>query len=91
MHKFSLLALLNALTICAMMGGSASLAVAAQSADIVFVNGQIETLNSKQPQVQAVAVKDEKFLEVALRDLALIIGQKPKTTLAKKSIANFKR
>ena len=33
---------------------------------------------------------DEKFLEVALRDLALIAGQKLKTTLSKKSIANFK-
>ena len=33
---------------------------------------------------------DEKFLEVALRDMALITGQKLKTTLAKKSIANFK-
>lgn len=36
------------------------------------------------------ALKDEKFLEVALRDIALIAGQKPKTALAKKSIANFK-
>lgn len=36
------------------------------------------------------SIKDEKFLEVALRDLSLITGQKPKTTLAKKSIANFK-
>lgn len=35
-------------------------------------------------------IKDEKFLELVLRDLALITGQKPKTTLAKKSIANFK-
>ena len=36
------------------------------------------------------ALKDEKFLEIALRDIALITGQKSKTTLAKKSIANFK-
>lgn len=36
------------------------------------------------------ALTDEKFLEIALRDIALITGQKPKTTLAKKSIANFK-
>lgn len=36
------------------------------------------------------AVKDEKFLEVALHDLGLVTGQKPKITLAKKSIANFK-
>ena len=36
------------------------------------------------------ALKDEKFLEVAMRDLTLITGQKPRNTLAKKSIANFK-
>src|SRR3989344_5647299 len=36
------------------------------------------------------AIKDEKFLEIALRNISLITGQKPKTTLAKKSIANFK-
>lgn len=36
------------------------------------------------------ALKDEKFLEVAMRDIALITGQKPKAALAKKSIANFK-
>ena len=36
------------------------------------------------------AIKDDKFLEIALRDLGLITGQKPKVTLAKKSIANFK-
>ena len=36
------------------------------------------------------ALKDEKFLEIALRDLGLITGQKPRVTLAKKSIANFK-
>jgi len=36
------------------------------------------------------ALKDEKFLEVVMRDLALIAGQKPRTTLARKSIANFK-
>lgn len=36
------------------------------------------------------ALKDEKFLEVALHDLTLITGQKLKTTLAKKAIANFK-
>ena len=36
------------------------------------------------------ALKDEKFLELAMKDLALITGQKPKATLAKRSIANFK-
>ncbi len=50
------------------------------------------------PKLQKVVVnaglgrglKDEKFLEAALRDLGLITGQKPRVTLAKKSIANFK-
>ncbi|MBI4919904.1 50S ribosomal protein L5 [Candidatus Azambacteria bacterium] len=36
------------------------------------------------------SLKDEKFLEVATKDLALIAGQKLKTTAAKQSIANFK-
>ncbi len=36
------------------------------------------------------ALKDEKFQQIVMRDLALITGQKPKNTLAKKSIANFK-
>ena len=35
-------------------------------------------------------VRDEKFLEIVMRDLAFLTGQKPKTALAKKSIANFK-
>ncbi|SVB39094.1 uncharacterized protein METZ01_LOCUS191948, partial [marine metagenome] len=33
---------------------------------------------------------DKKILEVALEDLALIAGQKPTITMAKKSVANFK-
>ncbi|QWD90393.1 amidohydrolase [Polynucleobacter sp. MWH-Braz-FAM2G] len=37
---------------------------AAQTADIVFINGQIETLNAKQPRANAVAVKDETFIAV---------------------------
>lgn len=36
------------------------------------------------------SLKDEKFLGVVMHDLSLITGQKPRTTLAKKSIANFK-
>lgn len=35
-----------------------------QVADKVFTNGQIETLNSKQPTAQAVAIKDEKFIAI---------------------------
>lgn len=37
---------------------------ASQLADTVFINGQIETLDSKHPKVQAVAIKDEKFIAV---------------------------
>lgn len=36
------------------------------------------------------AARDSKALEGAMRDLALITGQKPVTTKAKKSIAQFK-
>ena len=35
-----------------------------QVADKVFTNGQIETLNNKQPTAQAVAIKDEKFIAI---------------------------
>ena len=37
---------------------------AAEQADTVFINGQIETLNAKQPKASAVAVKDETFIAV---------------------------
>lgn len=36
------------------------------------------------------AVQEPKLLDNAVRDLTLIVGQKPVVTLAKKSIANFK-
>ena len=36
------------------------------------------------------AVQDPKQLDAAVRDLTLIVGQKPVITRAKKSIANFK-
>ena len=34
--------------------------------------------------------RDEKFIEAAVRELALITGQQPVITKAKKSIAGFK-
>ncbi|MBU3593991.1 amidohydrolase [Polynucleobacter sp. 71A-WALBACH] len=37
---------------------------AKEQADIVFINGQIETLNHRQPTANAVAVKNEKFIAV---------------------------
>jgi len=36
------------------------------------------------------AVQEPKLLDNAVRDLSIIVGQKPVVTLAKKSIANFK-
>lgn len=36
------------------------------------------------------AAHDEKFIEAAVRELALISGQQPVTTMAKNSIAGFK-
>ena len=36
------------------------------------------------------AAKDRKLIEVAIRDLAAITGQKPQVTKARKSIAQFK-
>ena len=38
--------------------------LAAEQADIIFMNGQIETLNTKQPKANAVAIKDEKFIAI---------------------------
>lgn len=38
--------------------------MAAEIADIVFVNEQIEALNTKQPKANAVAIKDEKFIAI---------------------------
>ncbi|MBI2635531.1 MAG: 50S ribosomal protein L5 [Parcubacteria group bacterium] len=66
---------------------------------ILFLKKELNAKNPMAlPRVEKViiniglgrALKDEKFLEVVMRDLALITGQKPKSTLAKKSIANFK-
>ena len=37
---------------------------AAEVADVVFINGQIETLNVKQPTASAVAIKNENFIAV---------------------------
>ena len=38
--------------------------LAIEQADIVFVNGQIETLNVKQPRANAVAIKGETFIAI---------------------------
>lgn len=36
------------------------------------------------------ATQDKKFMEQALQDLTMIVGQKPLVCLAKKSVSNFK-
>lgn len=41
-----------------------ALSNAKEVADVVFINGQIETLNNKQAKASAVAIRDEKFIAV---------------------------
>lgn len=66
---------------------------------ILFLKKELNVKNPMAlPRVEKVvinvglgrALKDEKFQQIVMRDLALITGQKPKNTLAKRSIANFK-
>jgi len=48
-------------------------------ADVVFINGQVETLNSNQPHANAVAIKDEKFIAVGSdRKIKAYIGSNTK-------------
>ena len=52
---------------------------ASEPADVVFLNGQIETLNSKQPKANAVAIKDEKFIAIGSdQKIKPLIGPKTK-------------
>ncbi len=47
------------------------------AADIVFTNGKIYTLNTKNPFAEAVAVKDGKFLEAgSAREVAKFVGKR---------------
>ncbi len=64
MHKNPHFMFLGTLITTAVISGFSLSAVAKEPADIVYINGQIETLNSKQAQAQAVAIKDEKFIGV---------------------------
>ena len=48
-------------------------------ADVIFLNGQFETLNGRQPKAAAVAVKDEKFIAVGTNEeIRLTAGAKTK-------------
>lgn len=52
------------LSTCFLIALSCAQARSAPKADVIFVNGQIETMDDKQPNANAVAVKDEKFIAV---------------------------
>ena len=50
-----------------------------ESADVIFINGQIQTLNNIQSHVNAVAIKDEKFIAVGSnRKIKAYIGSSTK-------------
>jgi len=56
---------------------SYSMAFAQSSADIVFTNGKIYTVDKKYPYAEAVAVKDGKFMEVgSAKDIKKFIGKR---------------
>jgi predicted amidohydrolase YtcJ len=61
MHSALNILLISSLTVGSLFSTSIQ---AAEQADIVFVNGQIETLSSRQAKANAVAIKDEKFIAV---------------------------
>ena len=62
--------------------------MAAEQADIVFINGQIETLNSKQPKANAVAIKDEKFIAIGSdQKIKAYIGSNTKVVDLKQKLA----
>lgn len=61
---------------------------ASEQADTVFINGQIETLNAKQPKASAVAVKDETFIAVGSNQkIKAFIGPNTKVIDLQKKLA----
>jgi len=61
MHRNPKVLLLSSIAILTVLSLSAQ---AKEIADTVFINGQIETLNNKQPKANAVAIKNETFIAV---------------------------
>lgn len=59
-----LIGFFNAVFISLLINGATSADPINGAADIIYINGQIQTLNSRQPAATAVAVKDEKFLAI---------------------------
>jgi opacity protein-like surface antigen len=56
-----------------------SSAVSAQIADTVYTNGKIYTVNEKKPWVEAVAIKNGKFMKVGTNaDIKAVIGKATK-------------
>jgi len=51
-------------TLCLILLALCAQVKAAPSADIIYINGQIQTLNSRQPAASAVAIQDEKFIAI---------------------------
>ena len=64
MRKYRNPQLLATLVIFSFIASFSAHVYAKESADVIFINGQIETLNSKQSNVNAVAIKNEKFIAV---------------------------
>jgi predicted amidohydrolase YtcJ len=63
--------------LCGLLGSAAI--ASAQTADTVYTNGKIYTVNEAQPWVEAVAIKDGKFIAVGTNDeIAAVIGDATK-------------
>ncbi len=72
MHRNPKVLLLSSIAILTVFSLSAQ---AKEIADTVFINGQIETLNTKQPKANAVAIKNETFIAVGSNQkIKLFIG-----------------
>jgi predicted amidohydrolase YtcJ len=81
MDKKNLFRYMTVLMVGIFFFGSLALAQRKQkmeiSADIVFTNGKIYTVNKKSPFAEAVAVKDGKFMEVgSAKDIKKFIGKR---------------
>lgn len=68
--QIGMIAFFVTLGICCQSGGMK------ESADLVLLNGAVWTVNPDQPWVKAVAVKDERILEVgSVREIKALIGE----------------
>ena len=80
--------LLSSLATASLLPCFAPSVYAKEQADIVFINGQIETLNNRQPRANAVAVKNEKFIAVGTdQNIKSYIGPDTKVVNLKQQLA----